>query len=285
MTATRSLHVVRPATETDLALDEEAAMPSRRASVAATRAGTALSALPSSDTAPSSGQGAPRRRRILVFDVNETMLDINALTPDFARAFADGQVLREWFSTLLLYSNVASLAGPYSDFGTIAGAALDMVAAGRGRQLSPEDRDRILSGTRSLPAHPDVRPGLERLRKDGFHLVTLTNSAPAAVEQQLKNAGLTDLFERSFSVDAVKRFKPAAEPYRYVAKEMGIAVGDLRMVAAHAWDVVGALQAGCVAAFVARPGKVLYPLGPKPDIIGPDFHAVAEQIAARDTAR
>src|SRR5688572_31784423 len=45
--------------------------------------------------------------------------------PHFARAFGDGQVLREWFSTLLLYSNVASLAGPYSDFGTIAGAALD----------------------------------------------------------------------------------------------------------------------------------------------------------------
>jgi 2-haloacid dehalogenase len=160
-----------------------------------------------------------------------------------------------------------------------------MVAAARGGRLSPDDRDRILTGTRSLPAHPDVRPGLERLRKDGFRLVTLTNSAPAAVAQQLKNAGLTDLFERSFSVDAVKRFKPAAEPYHHVAKEMGVAVSDLRMVAAHAWDIVGALQAGCVAAFVARPGKVLYPLGPRPDIIGPDFGAVADQIVARDGTR
>ena len=58
-----------------------------------------------------------------------------------------------------------------------------------------------------------------------------------------------------------------------------------QVVAAHAWDVVGALQAGCVAAFVARPGKVLYPLGPKPDIIGPHFGAVAEQIVARDGSR
>jgi 2-haloacid dehalogenase len=267
------------------AIEEETAMPSRRAFVAATLAGAALSTLPASVATQGGGQSPARRRRILVFDVNETMLDINALQPHFARAFGDGQVLREWFSTLLLYSNVASLAGPYSDFGAIAGAALGMVAEARGVRLAPEDRDRILGGTRSLPAHADVRPGLERLRKEGFRMVTLTNSAPVAVEQQLKNAGLTDLFERSFSVDAVKRFKPAPEPYRHVAQELGVSIGDLRMVAAHAWDVVGAIRAGCLAAFIARPGKVLYPLGPKPDIVASDFQAVAEQILARDPAR
>jgi 2-haloacid dehalogenase len=242
-------------------------MLSRRAFVAATLAG-ALSTLPAGTGAQGGGQLSARRRRILVFDVNETLLDINALQPHFVRAFGDAQILREWFSTHLLYSNVASLAGPYSDFGAIAGAALDMVAEVRGTRLAPEDRD--------------VRPGLERLRKEGFRMVTLTNSAPVAVEQQLKNAGITDLFERSFSVDTVKRFKPAPEPYRYVAKELGVSVGDLRMVAAHPWDVVGALQAGCTAAFIARPGKVLYPLGPKPDIIAPDIQAVAEQVVARE---
>src|SRR5918994_1846287 len=119
-------------------------MPSRRAFVAATLAGAALSAVPANTTAQGGGRSSPERRRVLVFDVNETMLDINALEPHFARAFGEGQVLREWFSTLLLYSNVASLAGPYSDFGTIAGAALGMVAEARGVRLAPEDRDRIL---------------------------------------------------------------------------------------------------------------------------------------------
>jgi 2-haloacid dehalogenase len=260
-------------------------MLSRRTFVAATLTGAALSALPASGATEASRQGGVRRRRILVFDVNETMLDINALEPLFARAFGDGQVLREWFSTLLLYSNVVTLAGPYADFGAVAGAALDMVAEARGVRLASADRDRILGGTRSLPAHPDVRPALERLRNEGFRLVTLTNSAPAAVETQLKNAGLADLFERSFSVDTVKRFKPANEPYHHVAQELSVGIGDLRMVAAHAWDVLGALQAGCVAAFIARPGKVLYPLGPKPDIVAPDFRSAADAIAARDTAR
>jgi 2-haloacid dehalogenase len=48
---------------------------------------------------------------------------------------------------------------------------------------------------------------------------------------------------------------------------------------------VGALQAGGAAAFVSRPGKVLYPLGPKPDIVGPDFRNVAQQIVAMEVGK
>lgn len=223
--------------------------------------------------------------RIIVFDVNETLLDVNALEPHFAKAFGDASALREWFSTVLLYSNVATVAGPYSDFGAIAGAALDMIALARGVAITPENRDAILQGMRTLPVHHDVREGVGRLRDAGFRLVTLTNSAPGVVGQQLEHAGLSDLFERSFSVDTVKRFKPAPEPYRHVAHELRVETGDLRMVAAHGWDVVGALQAGCAAAFVARPGKVLYPLAPTPDVVAPDLVAVADAIIAAESGR
>src|SRR5512138_2810639 len=222
-------------------------------------------------------------RRILVFDVNETLLDVDALTPHFVEGFGAADAAREWFTTVLHYSTVATLAGAYAHFGAIDDAALSMLADSRHVSLTPQLRERILVGFRSLPAHPDVRPALERLRSQGFRLVTLTNSASGAVAQQLANAGLADYFERSFSVDAVQRFKPAPEPYRQVAKELGVAVGDLRLVAAHAWDVVGALQAGYLAAFVARPGKVLYPLGPTPDIVEPDCLAVARAIVERDS--
>lgn len=81
----------------------------------------------------------------------------------------------------------------------------------------------------------------------------------------------------------MRRFKPAAEAYQSVADSLGLPTGRLRLVAAHAWDIVGALRAGCTAAFVARPGKVLYPLGPTPDISGPTFRDVAKQIVAAET--
>lgn len=119
-------------------------------------------------------------------------------------------------------------------------------------------------------------------RRAGFRLVTLTNSAPAAVEQQLSHAGIAGAFERVFSVDAVAQFKPAPDVYRMVARELGVETPQLRMVAAHAWDILGAMRAGYAGAFVARPGKALFPLAAPPDITGPTLLEVAEAIIAAD---
>jgi 2-haloacid dehalogenase len=226
---------------------------------------------------------APSRSKIIVFDVNETLLDVGALGPQFQRVFGDARVGQEWFSNVVLYSQVTTIAGPYVDFGTIARASLDMTAAAHKVTLASADRDGILRGLVSLPAHADVRGGLQALRSAGFRLVTLTNSAPAAVAQQLKNAAIDTYFERAFSVDAVQKFKPAPDVYRLVASELRVEISQLRLVAAHAWDVLGAMRAGCSAAFIARPGKALYPLADKPDVVGPTLREVATAIIKRDT--
>jgi 2-haloacid dehalogenase len=158
-----------------------------------------------------------------------------------------------------------------------------MTAQQHNVDLSEDDRATIMGTIRSLPAHPDIVPGLEKLKSAGFRLVTLTNSPPLVVEAQLKSSNLTDYFEASFSVDSVKLFKPAAEVYQMTAKELDIKTEEMRMVAAHDWDVVGALNAGCAAAFIARPGKVLNPLLPKPDIVGVDLIEVADEIIQIET--
>jgi len=222
--------------------------------------------------------------RVIVCDVNETPLQIGALAPAFNAAFGDDRVVQERFNSVLLYSEVATLAGPYDEFVHIGAAALDMTAAAHGVTLAGEARTRILQGMLSLPPHPDVPDGLRVMRDAGLRLVTLTNSAPAAVERQLAHAGLSAFFERVFSVDAVRKFKPAAEVYQSVADSLALPPDRLRMVAAHGWDITGALRVGYAAAFVARPGKVLYPLGPRPDIIAPNFLEAARQIIAVEVA-
>jgi 2-haloacid dehalogenase len=100
---------------------------------------------------------------------------------------------------------------------------------------------------------------------------------------QLTNAGLADLFEQILSADSVQRLKPAPEPYHMAARSLGIVPGDMRLVAAHAWDVAGAMRAGCAAAFVARPGMVLDPLVKRPDVVGNDMREVVDQILAVET--
>jgi 2-haloacid dehalogenase len=122
-----------------------------------------------------------------------------------------------------------------------------------------------------LPAHPDVRPALERLRDSGARLATLTNSTQAVVEAQLAFAGLRDLFEAALSADAVQRLKPGREPYGYAADALGIAPGEMTLVAAHAWDIAGARAAGARTVFVGRPGQVLDPAAPAPDRVVRDL--------------
>jgi 2-haloacid dehalogenase len=216
--------------------------------------------------------------RILVFDVNETLLDLTALRPEFQRTFGSGSVLSEWFALLLQYAGVVTLVEAYADFGTVGGAVLDMLASAKGVQLASADKARILQGLLTLPPHPDVQENLARLRGAGFRLVTLTNSSAAAIKAQLENAGLTDHFEESISVDAVQLFKPHLAVYRSAAAHLGAQPSELRLIAAHAWDVYGAMRAGWRAAFVARRGIPLFPLAPKPDIMGPDLTAVTDAI-------
>ncbi|MDQ7844654.1 MAG: haloacid dehalogenase type II [Armatimonadota bacterium] len=219
---------------------------------------------------------------VLIFDVNETLLDLRAMDPLFLQVFGDAAVRPQWFQQFVQNFLVTIVVGPYTDFGTIGRGALDMVAQRLGRSLGEEDRRRILGAIRELPPHPEVHESLERLRSAGFRLGTLTNSTRAVAEAQMRSSGLVGLFEQILSAEEVRRLKPAPEPYRMAAERFGVAVGQVRLVAAHAWDVAGALRAGCKAAFVARSGMVLDPIQPAPDIVGRDLAEVAAGIIATD---
>jgi 2-haloacid dehalogenase len=216
--------------------------------------------------------------RVLAFDVNETLLDLKALDPQFERIFGDRNVRGLWFGQFIQSALVATVTNSYAPFGQIGMAALDMIAERRGIIVKPEDKQAIVQTLSSLPPHPEVHQQLQRLHRAGMRLVALTNSTFQVAETQLTNAGLRDLFEQVFSADEVRRLKPAPEPYQMTAQKTGVPIEQVRLVAAHAWDIAGAMRAGCAAAFVARPGAVLDPLAPRPDIIGADLREVAEQI-------
>jgi 2-haloacid dehalogenase len=221
-------------------------------------------------------------KRVLVFDVNETLLDMSALDPHFQRVFGDAAVRVEWFQTMLQSAFLTTITGPYKPFGEHFRAALAITALRRDLRVSPEDERAILAAVRTLPAHADVRPALERLRSAGYRLAALTNSTAEVEEDQLKNAKVADLFEKALSADTGKRLKPAAEAYLNAARDLRVPPAEIRMVAAHVWDVQGALRAGCAAAFVQRPGVVWNPLLERPDIVGSDLGDIAGRVIEVD---
>jgi 2-haloacid dehalogenase len=219
-------------------------------------------------------------KRVCVFDVNETLLDLAALDPLFERVFGDAAVRRLWFNQMLQSAFVATITDAYTTFGEAAGAALRMTEDRLGMQISDEDRREILGGLRDLPPHPEVSESLDRLSEAGFRLATLTNSAQEVAEAQVENAGLTDKFEQILSADTARRLKPAPAPYRMAARTLGVPDRGMRLIAAHAWDVAGALRAGCAAAFVAR--QPFDPLVEEPDVVGADLAEVADGIIAAE---
>jgi 2-haloacid dehalogenase len=221
-------------------------------------------------------------RRVQVFDVNETLLDLAAMDAHFERVFGDAKARQAWFNQMIQSALVATVTGAYHQFGAIGMAALEMTAEQAGVGLRDEDREAILGQMRKLPAHPEVAGALGRLRQAGLRLAALTNSTEQVAGAQLEHAGLIDAFELVLSADTAQRLKPAPAPYRMAAERLGVPVGEVRLTAAHAWDVAGALRAGCAAAFVARPGKVLDPLVERPDVVGADLAEVADRILATD---
>ncbi len=225
-------------------------------------------------------------RPVIVFDVNETLLDLDAVRPVFDRVFGDPAALRLWFAGLITYSEALTLAGVYVPFTDIGGAVLQMLAATRDLEVSDADAAELTDRFATMPPHPEVPAALRRLRDHGFRLFTLTDNTLAISGRQLEHAGVIDVFERRFSVDeTVKRHKPAPEAYHSVATALGIEPGGICLIASHVWDTIGALAAGWQAALILREGNAPLGVGPQPTYVGKDLDAVASQLIQRFATR
>ena len=223
-------------------------------------------------------------RPVIAFNLNGTVLDLSALDPYFLRTFGDTEARREWFIELLQSAMVATITASFVDFPTLGKNALETLAGRRDVMLGSEEKIELLQNLRKIPAFPDVKPALERLRDAGFQLAILTNSRCQAAEDALRQAGLRDYFDRVLSAEMAQCYKPAPEVYRRAARELKVEPASLLLVAAHSWDITGAIRAGCEAAFVQRPEEVLDPLAPRPRMIARDLEHFAGRIIEMEQA-
>lgn len=219
------------------------------------------------------------RPKVLFFDVNETLLDLGPLKESVAEALGGKEdLVTLWFTTMLQYSLVVTTGNRYEDFGDIGAATLRMVAKNNGIDLNEKNAKEAISPIKSLPPHPEVKQALKDLRNENFKLVSLTNSSNEAVSQQFSNAGLTNLFDEMLSIEDIGKYKPHQDTYNWASRKMGIKPEESMLIAAHGWDIAGALWANWRAAFISRLGKQLFPLAPPPEIIEPDLEKVVQKI-------
>ncbi|MGJ7916712.1 haloacid dehalogenase type II [Massilia sp. LXY-6] len=218
------------------------------------------------------------RPALLLFDINETLLDLAPLRASIERILPGGAEL--WFTTLLQHATAMSLAGRFAPLPEIGAAALRMLAEGRGVKLSPQQAQMAIAPIARLPAHPDVAAALARLRAAGFRLAALSNSTTAGLRAQLAHAGLAPLFDAQFSVQDFGVYKPHPAVYLGATARMRVAPGQAMLVAAHGWDVAGAGWAGLRSAFVCRGDKRPFPLAEQPGMVVRDLSELADRLGA-----
>lgn len=222
---------------------------------------------------------------VLVFDVNETLLDIESIAPLFGELFGDERMLREWFAQLVMYSMSITLAGNYVTFPVLGQGVLRMLGDIHQVNVTENDAERLKTALLTMPAHPDVADGLAALRDNGFRLVSLSNSPPNPDgPTALQHSGLAGFFEHQLSVDARGVFKPSPAVYRYACETLGVAPADCMMVAAHVWDIIGAQNVGFGGALITRRGNAPLPVDglPQPNVVAKDLRGLAERLGSRD---
>src|SRR6202044_723367 len=210
---------------------------------------------------------------LIVFDVNETLLDLQTMEPVFARIFGDKNAMRLWFANFIMYSAALTVAGQYVPFTDIGAAVMKMLAGTRGITIKDADKKELTEKSSPMPPYPEVPAALRKLRSAGFRLFTLTDNLLEVQTRQLTHGGIVDLFERRFSADGVKHHKPS--PEAYVEKELGVTPAELCLIACHTWDTLGAVAAGRQAALIKRIGNDVLGVGPQPHIVGNDPNDVA----------
>lgn len=225
----------------------------------------------------------PRRPEVLFFDVNETLLDISPLQSSVAQALGGSEdAAKLWFTTLLQYTLVDSAGKQHHTFDQIGVAVLQMIADNHDIVLSEEKAKEVLMPIRSLAPHREVEEALIKLKKAGYQMVALTNSSSSVLKDQIKNAGLNSFFGYTWSVADIGLYKPHREVYQWAAQRYGSDPRECMLVAAHGWDIAGALWSGLRAAFIKRPGHQLYPLAPEPEHTTPDLIGLAEYLVDLD---
>lgn len=217
---------------------------------------------------------------VLAFDVNETLLDLGPMHRALSGAFGDTAAAREWFLTLLHASLVSNHIGRYESFASLGVNALVTVAQRRSIDLDVDDVESLLAPMSQLPPHPDVPEGLQRLAELGYRLIALTNTPSVRLGPLLEQAGIAEFFELQLSVDEVRRFKPAPEVYLMASTRVGVEVSDMRMVAAHDWDILGARSVGMPGVFIARRGAIWGSALQMPDTVVSDLNELADELAA-----
>ncbi len=218
-----------------------------------------------------------------LFDLNGTVLDPSGIAGPLGGGAEERRLVDEAFHEALLLTMADALSGgAYRPLPEYLSATLERGLRARGRDTGPLAA--AMERASAMDPFPEAGAALAALQDAGVHTGVLTNSTTEAAEGALASAGLRDRLEVVIGSDAVRTFKPHARVYEHAAASVAVEPAQICLVAAHAWDVMGAMRAGLRGAWVARSERWLMPIVPEPDVRGDDLEDIARKLTPRALA-
>ncbi|MFB4204853.1 HAD-IA family hydrolase [Arhodomonas sp. KWT2] len=211
----------------------------------------------------------------VVFDVLETLLNLDPLAARLEEVGQPAAVLDRWFMRFQRDAMALTLAGDEAPFEPVARQALRTETQ---HTLGEDGIDYVLAGFSSLPTFDDAAPALRTLSQAGVTVGCLTVGGPDNTRRFLEGAGLSEYVDHVITAQAAGVWKPHPEIYRFTAKQIQTPLERMALVAVHAWDCHGAKRAGALAGWCARleieRGDVFLP----PDVMGQSLDEVADKL-------
>lgn len=192
--------------------------------------------------------------KALAFDAYGTLYDVFSVTALCEELFpGKGNALAQlWRVKQLQYSMMRSLMGRHKDFWQLTGDGLSYATKSLKLDLTADKRKRLMEAYLSLAAFPDVKPGLEALKKLGLRLAVLSNGEPKMLAAAAKSAGIANLLDANISVEDVRIFKPSPRVYNMGPEKLNVSNPELGFVSSNSWDAAGAASAGLITFWIQR---------------------------------
>jgi 2-haloacid dehalogenase len=153
-------------------------------------------------------------------------------------------------------------AGVYRSFSEITRGALHHAVAEAGLSVTNEDADKLMNAYNGLNVFPDVPGALTTVKKTAaIEALIFSNGTDEMVSASVKTSphlqDHAELFKGLVTVDGIRVFKPDKRTYDHLLREVGKqdTPGDVWLVTANPFDVVGAMAAGLRTAWIDRAGK------------------------------
>ena len=183
------------------------------AGAGAALAGVARAAAPAAAQVATPAQF--RAIRALAFDAYGTLFDVFSVTALCEQLFPGKgtQLAQSWRFKQLQYSLMRSLMGRHRDFWGLTEDGLVWASKNLKVDLTADRKKQLMDAYLSLAAFPDVKPGLEALKKQGLKLAILSNGEPKMLQAAASSAGIRDLLDEIISVEEVKIFKTSNRVY------------------------------------------------------------------------